>query len=168
MSGSAAAAPPGAGTPTTPSSNLFYYGTGNPGSWNPDQRPGDNKWSMTIFARNPDTGKATWAYQMTPHDAWDYDGINENVLVDERRPEASCWSHFDRNGFAYTLDRTNGKLLVAEPFGPVNWAKRRRPEDRHAGSKDPEVRHHRDEEHQGHLPVGDGRQEPAAGRRSRR
>src|SRR4030095_12866401 len=65
-----------------PDLNLFYYGTGNPGSWNPDQRPGDNKWSMTIFARDPDTGKAKWAYQKTPHDAWDYDGINENVLVD--------------------------------------------------------------------------------------
>ena len=75
-------APPGAGTATIPHSNLFYYGTGNPGTWNPDQRPGDNKWSMTIFARNPDTGKAKWAYQKTPHDAWDYDGINENVLVD--------------------------------------------------------------------------------------
>ena len=73
-----------------PELNLFYYGTGNPGSWNPDQRPGDNKYSMTIFARNPDTGKAAWAYQKTPHDAWDYDGINENVLVDLNieRPDA--------------------------------------------------------------------------------
>jgi len=51
-----------------PELNLFYYGTGNPGTWNPDQRPGDNKWSMTIFARNPDTGQARWVYQMTPHD----------------------------------------------------------------------------------------------------
>ena len=58
------------------------YSTGNPGAWNPDQRPGDNKWSMCLFARNPDTGEAKWAYQMTPHDAWDYDGINESVLVD--------------------------------------------------------------------------------------
>ncbi len=65
-----------------PELDLFYYGTGNPGSWNPDQRPGDNKCSMTIFARNPDTGKAAWAYQKTPHDAWDYDGVNENVLTD--------------------------------------------------------------------------------------
>ncbi len=108
-----------------PELNLFYYSTGNPGTWNPDQRPGDNKWSMTIFARNPDTGEAKWAYQMTPHDAWDYDGVNENILVDltigGRKVKALV--HFDRNGFAYTLDRTNGTLLVAEPYGPVNWAK---------------------------------------------
>jgi alcohol dehydrogenase (cytochrome c)/methanol dehydrogenase (cytochrome c) subunit 1 len=65
-----------------PELNLFYYGSGNPGTWNPDQRPGDNKWSMTIFARNPDTGEAKWGYQMTPWDSWDYDGINEHVLAD--------------------------------------------------------------------------------------
>src|SRR5947208_2270212 len=100
------------------------YNSGNPGSWNPDQRPGDNKWSMTIFARTPETGKVKWAYQMTPHDEWDYDGVNENVLVDiavAGRP-VKALVHFDRNGFGYTLDRTNGKVLVAEPFGPVNWA----------------------------------------------
>ena len=67
-----------------PQLNLLYYGSGNPGTWNPDQRPGDNKWSMTIFARNPDTGVAAWAYQMTPHDAWDYDGVNEMVLTDSQ------------------------------------------------------------------------------------
>ena len=61
-----------------PQLNLLYYGSGNPGTWNPTQRPGDNKWSTTIFARNPDTGVAAWAYQMTPHDEWDYDGINES------------------------------------------------------------------------------------------
>jgi PQQ-dependent dehydrogenase (methanol/ethanol family) len=107
-----------------PTLNLLYYSTGNPGTWNPDQRPGDNKWSMTIFARNPETGQAKWAYQMTPHDEWDYDGVNENVLVDltmAGKP-VKALVHFDRNGFAYTLDRTNGKVLVAEPFGPVNWA----------------------------------------------
>src|SRR3989441_3735833 len=56
-----------------PSLNLMYYGTGNPSTWNPTQRPGDNKWSMTIFARDVDTGKAKWGYQMSPWDAWDYD-----------------------------------------------------------------------------------------------
>jgi PQQ-dependent dehydrogenase (methanol/ethanol family) len=108
-----------------PELNLFYYSTGNPGSWNPDQRPGDNKWSMTIFARNPETGMAKWAYQMTPHDAWDYDGVNENILADltVNGQRVKALVHFDRNGFAYTLDRTNGKVLVAQPFGPVNWAK---------------------------------------------
>jgi len=102
-----------------PELNLFYYGTGNPGTWNPDQRPGDNKWSMTIFARNPETGEAKWAYQMTPHDEWDYDGVNENILFDRG---GQLLAHFDRNGFGYTIDRTNGKLIVANKYGPVNWA----------------------------------------------
>jgi alcohol dehydrogenase (cytochrome c)/methanol dehydrogenase (cytochrome c) subunit 1 len=108
-----------------PELNLFYYSTGNPGTWNPDLRPGDNKWSMTIWARNPETGKAKWAYQMTPHDAWDYDGVNESILADLTvdGKKAKTLVHFDRNGFAYTLDRTNGTLLVAEPFVAVNWAK---------------------------------------------
>jgi PQQ-dependent dehydrogenase (methanol/ethanol family) len=108
-----------------PDLNLFYYGTGNPGSWNPDQRPGDNKWSMTIFARNADTGKAAWAYQKTPHDRWDYDGINENVLVDLNMngQMRKTLVNFDRNGFSYVLDRTNGELLLAQPFVVVNWAK---------------------------------------------
>ena len=109
-----------------PELDLLYHGTGNPGTWNPDQRPGDNKWSMTIFARDPDTGKAKWAYQKTPHDAWDYDGINENVLVDLEIEGKirKVLVNFDRNGFAYTLDRETGELLAAEPFAYVNWAKR--------------------------------------------
>jgi PQQ-dependent dehydrogenase (methanol/ethanol family) len=108
-----------------PDLNLLYYGSGNPGSWNPDQRPGDNKWAMTLFARNPDTGVAAWAYQMTPHDAWDYDGINESVLTDTvvDGQTIPTMTHFDRNGFAYVLDRRNGKLLRANKFDPsVNWA----------------------------------------------
>src|SRR6201988_5465793 len=82
---------------------LFYYGTGNPGTWNPDQRPGENKWSMTIFARNPDNGEAKRAYQMTPHDEWDYDGVNEMVLADltiAGKP-VKALAHFARNGFGY-------------------------------------------------------------------
>jgi len=107
-----------------PELNLLYYGSGNPGSWNPDQRPGDNKWSMTIFARNPDTGKAAWAYQKTPHDRWDYDGINEMVLVDVdiKGQPRKVLANFDRNGFAYMLDRKTGELLAADPFVTVNWA----------------------------------------------
>jgi lanthanide-dependent methanol dehydrogenase len=104
-----------------PELNLFYVSVGNPGTWNPDQRPGDNKWSMTIFARNPQTGKAKWAYQMTPHDEWDYDGVNENVLFEKGGQK--LLAHFDRNGIAYTIDRTNGKVVVANAFGPINWAK---------------------------------------------
>jgi PQQ-dependent dehydrogenase (methanol/ethanol family) len=104
-----------------PALNLFYHGTGNPGSWNPDQRPGDNKWSMSLWAQNPKTGEVRWVYQMTPHDAWDYDGVNENVLFD--KGSQKLLAHFDRNGFGYTLDRTTGKVVVAKPYGPTNWAK---------------------------------------------
>jgi alcohol dehydrogenase (cytochrome c)/methanol dehydrogenase (cytochrome c) subunit 1 len=79
---------------------------------------------MTIFARNPDTGKAAWAYQKTPHDAWDYDGINENVLADLtiNGQARKVLVNFDRNGFAYVLDRKTGELLKADPFVNVNWA----------------------------------------------
>jgi PQQ-dependent dehydrogenase (methanol/ethanol family) len=107
-----------------PKLNLIYYGSGNPSTWNPAQRPGDNRWSMTIFARDADTGMAKWVYQMTPHDEWDYDGINEMILVDQEiggkmRP---LLVHFDRNGLAYTLDRETGELLVADKYDPaVNW-----------------------------------------------
>lgn len=104
-----------------PELDIYYHSVGNPGTWNPDQRPGDNKWSMTIFARKPDNGEVVWAYQMTPHDEWDYDGVNENVLFESGGKK--LLAHFDRNGFAYTIDRTNGKLIVAKPYGPVNWAK---------------------------------------------
>jgi PQQ-dependent dehydrogenase (methanol/ethanol family) len=108
-----------------PQLNLMYYGSGNPSTWNPKQRPGDNKWSMTIWARNPDDGKARWVYQMTPHDEWDYDGVNEMILADQNigGQARKILVHFDRNGFGYTLDRTNGELLVAEKYDPkVNWA----------------------------------------------
>src|SRR6201986_798538 len=85
-----------------PQLNLIYYGTGNPSTWNPKQRPGDNKYSMNIFARNPDTGEAKWLYQMTPHDEWDYDGINEMILSDQQinGQMRHLLVHFDRNGFA--------------------------------------------------------------------
>nr|WP_293625054.1 methanol/ethanol family PQQ-dependent dehydrogenase [Salinisphaera sp.] len=108
-----------------PDLDLLYYGTGNPGTWNPTQRPGDNKYSMTLFARDPDTGEAKWLYQMTPHDEWDYDGVNEKILVDQEidGKQRKLVVHFDRNGFAYTQDRTNGELLVAKKYDPaVNWA----------------------------------------------
>jgi PQQ-dependent dehydrogenase (methanol/ethanol family) len=107
-----------------PDLNLMYYGTGNPSTWNPRQRPGDNRWSMTIFARDVDTGAARWVYQMTPHDEWDYDGINEMILADQQigGQTRKTLVHFDRNGLGYTLDRTNGELLVADKYDPkVNW-----------------------------------------------
>ncbi|MBZ3694222.1 lanthanide-dependent methanol dehydrogenase XoxF5 [Phyllobacterium calauticae] len=109
-----------------PKLNLIYYGTGNPSTWNPSQRPGDNKWSMTIMARDADTGMAKWLYQMTPHDEWDYDGVNEMILADDIKidgKDRNVLVHFDRNGFAYTLDRATGELLVAKKYDPaVNWA----------------------------------------------
>ncbi|MET0221184.1 MAG: lanthanide-dependent methanol dehydrogenase XoxF5 [Bradyrhizobium sp.] len=107
-----------------PQLDLVYYGSGNPSTWNPKQRPGDNKWSMTIFARNPDNGTAKWVYQMTPHDEWDYDGVNEMILTDQtiNGQARKLLTHFDRNGLGYTLDRTSGELLVAEKYDPkVNW-----------------------------------------------
>ncbi|MFA7105632.1 MAG: methanol/ethanol family PQQ-dependent dehydrogenase [Dysgonamonadaceae bacterium] len=108
-----------------PELNLVYYGSSNPGTWNPTQRPGDNKWSTSIFARDADTGMARWVYQMTPHDEWDYDGVNEKILADQEidGKKIKTVVHFDRNGFAYTQDRETGKLLVAEKYDPaVNWA----------------------------------------------
>ncbi len=108
-----------------PDLDLMYFGTGNPSTWNPVVRPGDNKWSMTMNARNPDTGVAKWLYQMTPHDEWDFDGINEMILVDQDVGGKSrkVVVHFNRNGFGYTLDRSTGELLVAEKYDPaVNWA----------------------------------------------
>ncbi len=109
-----------------PELNAVFYGSGNPSTWNPSQRPGDNKWSMTLFSRDVDTGVAKWAYQMTPFDEWDFDGINEVPLwegKDKNGKERKMLSHFDRNGFGYTLDRVTGELLVAEKYDPaVNWA----------------------------------------------
>jgi len=108
-----------------PKLNLMYYGSGNPSTWNPTQRPGDNKYSMTIWARDPDTGMAKWVYQMTPHDQWDYDGVNEMILSDQDIDGATVPTlvHFDRNGFGYTLNRDTGALLVAQKYDPVvNWA----------------------------------------------
>lgn len=108
-----------------PDLNLIYYGTGNPSTWNPSQRPGDNKYSMTIFARDADTGVAKWLYQKTPHDEWDYDGVNENILVDQKidGKDRKLLVNLDRNGFGYTMDRVTGELLVAKKYDPaVNWA----------------------------------------------
>jgi PQQ-dependent dehydrogenase (methanol/ethanol family) len=108
-----------------PELNLVYYGSGNPSTWNPVQRPGDNKWSMSLWARDADTGEVKWVYQMTPHDEWDFDGINEVALVDQKinGKMRKTAVHFDRNGFGYTLDRVTGELLVAEKFDKsVNWA----------------------------------------------
>jgi PQQ-dependent dehydrogenase (methanol/ethanol family) len=108
-----------------PQLNLIYYGTSNPGPRVPSQRPGDNLWTSTVFARDADTGMAKWAYQFTPHDQWDYDGVNENVLVDVpwQGQVRKALVHFDRNAFAYVIDRTTGEVLSAQPFAYQNWSK---------------------------------------------
>jgi PQQ-dependent dehydrogenase (methanol/ethanol family) len=104
-----------------PQLDLVYYGTANPGPWNPDQRPGDNKWTSGVFARRPDTGAAVWFHQWTPHDVHDYDGVNENVLVDLVVGGAprKVLLHPDRNGYLYMLDRQSGQVLSADPFVPI-------------------------------------------------
>jgi PQQ-dependent dehydrogenase (methanol/ethanol family) len=104
-----------------PELDLIYYGTSNPGPWNPDIRPGDNKWTSTLFARNPDTGDAVWAYQLNPHDMFDYDGINENILVDLpfNGQNRKVLLHRDRNGYLYVIDRRTGEVLSAEPYAHI-------------------------------------------------
>jgi PQQ-dependent dehydrogenase (methanol/ethanol family) len=101
-----------------PQADLIYYGTGNPGPWNPEQRPGDNKWTAGIFARSPDTGKARWFYQFSPHDLHDYDSVNENILLDipYKGSQRKILVHPDRNGYVYVLDRLSGQVLAADPF----------------------------------------------------
>ena len=107
-----------------PELNLIYYGTSNPGPWNETQRRGDNKWTAAILARDGDTGEMVWAFQVTPHDMWDYDAVNENILVDLpfNGQMRKALVHFDRNGFAYTMDRATGEVLLAAPFVPMNWS----------------------------------------------
>ena len=107
-----------------PELNLVYYGTSNPGPWNEGVRKGDNKWSCAIMARDADTGELRWAFQVTPHDMWDYDTVNENILVDLPLGGTTRKTlvHFDRNGFGYTIDRATGEVLVAQPFVQMNWS----------------------------------------------
>jgi lanthanide-dependent methanol dehydrogenase len=105
-----------------PELDLFYYGTSNPGPWNAEQRPGDNKWASTLFARRPKTGEAIWAYQMSPHDDHDYDGVNESILMDLTIGGRlrKVLVHTDRNGYVYVIDRGTGEVISANPFVFVN------------------------------------------------
>jgi len=108
-----------------PQLDLIYYGTGNAAPYDPEVRVGDNKWSASVLARRPGSGELVWAYQFTPHDNWDYDATGAMVLADlliGGRP-VKALVHFDKNGFAYTLDRATGRLLVAAAYAPVTWAK---------------------------------------------
>jgi lanthanide-dependent methanol dehydrogenase len=104
-----------------PESNLVYYGTSNPGPWNPEVRPGDNKWTSGIFARDADTGEAKWFYQWTPHDVHDWDGINEQILLDLdlNGSKRKVLLRAERNGYFYVLDRLTGEVLSATPFAHI-------------------------------------------------
>lgn len=106
-----------------PELNLIFYGTGNPGVWNPDMRPGSNEWSCTVFARDPETGYAKWAFQISPHDGWDYDEIMENIPVDMpwQGRMRKLLLHPGRSGFMFVFDRETGELLSAEKYEPTNW-----------------------------------------------
>ena len=104
-----------------PQLNLIYYGTANPGPWNADARPGENKWTAGIFARDGDTGEAIWFYQYSPHDLYDYDGVNENLLLDLsiNGQTKKVLVHPDRNGYVYVMDRATGQVLSASVYAPI-------------------------------------------------
>ncbi len=106
-------------------SNTIFHGTGNPGPWNPEQRPGDNKWTCGVFARDPDTGAAKWFYQWSPHDLYDHDGVNECIVVDLPIGGATrkVIVHPGRNGYVYVLDRTTGEVISADGFVRINSSK---------------------------------------------
>jgi PQQ-dependent dehydrogenase (methanol/ethanol family) len=105
-----------------PKLDLIFHGTGNPGPWNADQRPGDNKWTAGMFARDPDTGAARWFQGFAPHDLFDYDAVNESLLLDfpVRGGKRAVIVRPERNGFIYVLDRRTGQVLSADPFTMVN------------------------------------------------
>jgi PQQ-dependent dehydrogenase (methanol/ethanol family) len=115
-----------------PKLNLVYYGTSNPGPWTAIVRGNDssdigkftNLYTASVIAMNPDTGNIVWHYQFTPHDAWDYDGVNELVFADlpVDGKTTPVIMQANRNGFFYVIDRANGKLVSAKNFVPTNWA----------------------------------------------
>ena len=108
-----------------PALNLTYWGIGNPGpDWNPSQRPGDNLYSDSVVALDPDTGQLKWHFQFTPNDPYDYDAVQIPVLADiewQGRP-TKAMMFANRNGYFYVLDRTNGKFLSGQPFVKVTWS----------------------------------------------
>jgi PQQ-dependent dehydrogenase (methanol/ethanol family) len=108
-----------------PMLDLLFYGTGNPGPWNPEQRPGANKFTSGIFARRPDDGQAVWFYQWSEHDLFDYDGVNEQILLDLPMGDGArkVLVRPERNGYIYVLDRKTGEVLSATPYGFVNSSK---------------------------------------------
>ncbi|WP_207061178.1 PQQ-dependent methanol/ethanol family dehydrogenase [Motiliproteus sp. SC1-56] len=109
-----------------PDTDLLFFGTGNPAPWNSHLRPGDNLYSSSRLAIDPDTGKIVWHFQTTPHDGWDYDGVNELIAFDyeEGGKTVKAAATADRNGFFYVLNRTNGDFIRGFPFvDKISWAK---------------------------------------------
>lgn len=109
-----------------PEVDLLFFGTGNPAPWNSHLRPGDNLFSSSRLAIDPDTGKIVWHFQTTPHDGWDYDGVNELVSFDykENGKTVKAAATADRNGFMYVLNRENGDFIRGFPFvDKITWAK---------------------------------------------
>jgi alcohol dehydrogenase (cytochrome c) len=107
-----------------PELDLIYWGTGNPGPWNSDLRKGDNKWTASLIALEPASGKIRWGFQYTPNDGWDYDGNNAPILADVtvggKKIKAALQTN--RNGFFYVLDRVTGKFVYAVPtVDGINW-----------------------------------------------
>jgi alcohol dehydrogenase (cytochrome c) len=108
-----------------PELNLLYWGIGNPApDWNGDVRKGDNLYTDSVIALDPDTGKLKWHFQFTPHDLWDFDSVQIPVLVDREfrgsRRKLMLWGN--RNGFYYVLDRVTGEYLLGKAFAHVTWA----------------------------------------------
>ncbi len=105
-----------------PQLDLIYYGTANAVPCNAEQRPGDNKWAAGMFARDPDDGQARWFYQFSPHDLFDYDAVNESLLIDLpiQGTRRKVLVRPERNGYVYVMDRATGQVLSADPFAAVN------------------------------------------------
>jgi PQQ-dependent dehydrogenase (methanol/ethanol family) len=111
-----------------PKLNRIYYGSANPGPWNAEQRPGDNKWTASLFARDPDTGDAIFAYQFSPHDLYDYDAVNEQILLDLPLTAGDTTRRKvllrpERNGYMYLIDRVTGQVLSADAYGYITTTK---------------------------------------------
>lgn len=141
-----------------PDLDMLYYGSGNPAPWNETMRPGDNKWTMTIWGRDINTGEAKFGYQKTPHDEWDYAGVNYMGLSEQlvNGKMTKLLTHPDRNGLVYTLNRENGTLVNAFKIDDtVNWVKK---VDLKSGLpiRDPEFSTHMDHEAKGICPSAMG------------
>ena len=109
-----------------PATKMMFFGTSNPAPWNSHLRPGDNKWTSSRIAIDPETGEIAWGFQTTPHDGWDYDGVNEFISFDMEKDgeTVQAGATADRNGFFYVLDRTNGEFISGTPFVQnITWAK---------------------------------------------